>query len=312
MAASAAPPLAAQFAVAESDGRAGALVTFPFDRALLDRFRETFPRARFRRKEARWFVPGTTAERRLDAWIAREVADLDAHADAKGRDAYSFEPLAESPYLRVGTDLVVRTPYDRAVVDLLRAIPFARFDGEAKAWHVPFRSYETLRARWPAIEAAAREAEPEARRLRRAQARAEATPAERAAERRLQAERRRRRAPVALDALPPLGEPVATPAFGVVVFDALDAEPIPSATLDDAFAALHPGLADGHAPRALAWGWWRMPTWREVRSLVPAADPGEELRARGWWAPTADAIEERRRRLREGFRARAGRRRAPP
>ncbi len=304
----AAPPLAAGFAVAESDARPGALVSFPFDRALLERFRERFPSARFRRRERRWFVPGTTASRRLDAWIAREISDLDTHADAKGRDAYNFEPLPPSPYLEVGPDLVVRTPYDRAVVDRLRDIPFARFDGEEKVWRVPFRSYETLQARWPAIEAAAREAEPEARRQRRAQALAAATPAERTAERRLAAERRRKRAPVARDAPPPLGEPVATPAFGVVVFEALDAQPIPREALGDDLAHLHAGLlalAD-----ALAWGWWRMPAWREVRVLAPAPEPGPAERARGWWLPTGQEIEERRRRLREGFRARATRSRA--
>lgn len=87
----------------------GAFACFPFDRELVQRFREAFPRARWREEESCWFVPGTTAPNRLDRWIAGELAALDRHADAKGRDAFTFNPL-QSRYLEIADDLGVRTP----------------------------------------------------------------------------------------------------------------------------------------------------------------------------------------------------------
>lgn len=264
------------FTVEPRADRPGAYAAFPFDRELIGRFREVFPRARFRRRESRWLVPGTTAERRIRAWIDRELSALDAHADAKGRDAYAFEPLT-SRFLEVGSDLVVRTPYSRAVIDRLRALPAARWDPAARAWRVPFRGYEALRAAWPAIEAEARAAEADAARPRSAE--------EREAARRLASDRRRRRCLVSLDDPPPLGEPVATPSFGVVVFEGIDLEPS------------EPGGAS-------AWGHWRFPTWRELAGYQAAA---EADRSRPWWRPTATDIGERRRRLREGERAKATR-----
>jgi hypothetical protein len=264
------------FSVEPREDRPGAWAAFPFDRDSIARFRGAFPRARFRRKEARWFVPGTTAVRRVQGWIDQELAAGDAHADAKGRDAYAFDPLA-SRFLEVGVDLVVRTPYSRAVIDRLRALPSARWDPAARAWRVPFRGYEALRAAWPAIEAEAATAEAEAARPR--------TPEEREAARRLASDRRRKRQLVALDDPPPLGEPVATRDFGVVVFEGVDLEPS------------EPGGAS-------AWAHWRFPTWRELAGAEPAA---EADRTRAWWHPTATDIGERRRRLREGERAKATR-----
>ena len=266
----------AGFAIELPADRPGAFAAFPFDRELIGRFREAFPRARFRRRESRWFVPGTTAERRIQGWIDQELAARDAHADAKGRDAYAFEPLA-SRYLEVADDLVVRTPYSRAVIDRLRTLPAARWDPAARAWRVPFRGYEALRAAWPAIEADAGAAETETMRRR--------TPEEREAARRLAADRRRRRCLVRLDDPPPLGEPVATAAFGVVVFEGVDLEPS------------EPGSG-------FAWAHWRFPTWRELAGAEPAVDAD---RTRPWWRPTATDIGERRRRLREGERAKATR-----
>jgi hypothetical protein len=276
------------FEIEPSTGeRPGAFARFPFDRGLLDRFRETFPRARWRAREERWFVPGTTAQARLDAWVGRELSDLDRHADDKGRDAFAFEPLA-SPYLQAGDELVVRTPYSRTVVDLLRTVPFARWDGEAKAWRVPYRGYERLRAVWPMIEEAAREAEPEARRRRREERAADPLEAIRAAE------RRRRRYPVPLGDPPPLDLPVATDLFGVVVFEALG-DAIPE---DEAIPPVYP-----HAePRdeVFAWGAWRLPDWREIARAKPSAEPPR----RGWRPPTAADLEERRRAMRSQARAR--------
>jgi hypothetical protein len=76
------------------------------------------------------------------------------YADERGRDGFAFQPI-ESRYLEVADDLRIRTPYSRAVVDELRLVPWAWWDGDLEAWRVPFRSWEDLRRRWPTIEAAA-------------------------------------------------------------------------------------------------------------------------------------------------------------
>jgi len=61
----------------------------------------------------------------------------------------------------------IRTPYSRTVVNEIGEIPHARWDGHRRLWTVPYRSFEELRRRWPAIETAAERSEPEARRVRR-------------------------------------------------------------------------------------------------------------------------------------------------
>ncbi|WP_234820242.1 MULTISPECIES: hypothetical protein [Sinorhizobium] len=106
-----------------------------------------------------WFVPGTTAAGRIERWLAREAERADIHGDAKGRDAYDFEPIV-SPYLEVRDDLRIRTPYSRSVIELLRGIPWAHWDEDGRVWRVPFRSYEELQRHWPRIEEAARRSEP--------------------------------------------------------------------------------------------------------------------------------------------------------
>lgn len=45
---------------AEEDGEHAA-VAFPFDRMTVQRFRETFPRARWSDRRKAWIVPGKTA-----------------------------------------------------------------------------------------------------------------------------------------------------------------------------------------------------------------------------------------------------------
>ncbi|TNC15937.1 hypothetical protein FF100_01335 [Methylobacterium terricola] len=279
----------AGFAVAPGTvKRPGVLVAMPFDRALLARFKDTFPTARWRRKLRRWFVPGTTAEQRADAWIAREISALDAYGDDKGRDAYAFEPL-ESPYLEAGPDaLVVRTPYSRLVVDTLRTIPFAAWAPEIRAWRVPWRSYEALKDVWGVIEKAAAASEPAARRARREAARNPAA----------EAERRRRRHPVPRGDPPPLGAAVETAEAGVVVFEALDDAPV----AETEALAHYSGIT---APGPLVWGWWRIPTFSELAETVPAAAP--DATGRGWWPATRAGLEERLRRLRETARAQATR-----
>ncbi len=279
----------AGFAVAPGTAkRPGVLVAMPFDRALLARFKENFPTARWRRKLRRWFVPGTTAEQRADAWIAREISALDAYGDDKGRDAYAFEPL-DSSYLTAESEaLLVRTPYSRTVVETLRTIPFAAWTPEIRAWRVPWRSYEALKEVWAVIEEAAAANEPAARRARREAARDPAA----------EAERRRRRHPVPRGDAPPLGAAVEVAGAGVVVFEALDDAPI---TETEALAH-YPAIT---APGPLVWGWWRIPTPAEIAGTMPAAAP--DAPGRGWWPATRTGLEERRRRLRETARAQATR-----
>ena len=119
-----------------------------------------------------------------------------AYADERGRDAFTFEPIA-SAYLEVADGFVIRTPYSRTAIAELRALPWARWDPALKAWRVPFRSFGELQKRWPAIEAAARRAEPEERRKRAESRKAAPEHADRRAE---AAEHRRNRYPVPEDA----------------------------------------------------------------------------------------------------------------
>ncbi len=66
-----------------------------------------------------------------------------AYADERGRDAFAFQPI-ESRYLEVTDDLRIRTPYSKTVVAEMRSVPWAWWDGDLKAWRVPFRSWEQL------------------------------------------------------------------------------------------------------------------------------------------------------------------------
>lgn len=90
-----------------SPGNSGATATSPYDRLTVERFRSAFPGARWREDLRAWFVPGTTAERRLNRWFGRELSRVLAYADDRGRDAFAFEPI-ESRYLEVADDLRVR------------------------------------------------------------------------------------------------------------------------------------------------------------------------------------------------------------
>jgi hypothetical protein len=264
--------IAAGFQVTPREGeRPGAFLRFPFDRALLERFRDAFPRARWRAEEECWWVPGATAAQRLDAWIGRELSTLDRHADERGRDAHAFDPLPESPYLAVGDGFTVRTPYSRTVVQAMRKIPWARWDGDAKAWRVPFRSVEELRALWPEIEEAARRNEPAAKRARK-----DAPPDPKA--RALQAERRRRRLPVSVSDPAPLGTPVSTQAYGLVIVEGLDADPL----TDEARAAAQ-ALHGDLPPGPLAYAHWRIPTLPELFAAKPkrGLEPGGYEKAGG-------------------------------
>jgi hypothetical protein len=271
---------------AAGDDPPGATAAFPYDRMTVERFREAFPRARWRDDLGAWFVPGAQAERRLTRWMSRQWSGVLAHADGRGRDAFEFEPIT-SPYLEVGDGFVVRTPYSRAVIAELRAVPWARWDPGMKAWRMPFRSFEELRRRWPAIEAAARLAEPGERQKREA-ARKTSPEAE---DRRAEAmERRRRRYPVPEDALPPLDRVLMTHA-GCVVFEAVTGE-----VAEGSIAArFYPGVAAGGA--ALVWAAWRRASHAELVAAWPSrTPPGAADLARGWWQPTIEVLREERRR----------------
>lgn len=272
----------------------GVQARFPYDRAMVERFMKAFPRARWREAEAAWFIPGTTAERRLTRWLAREMPPGGDHGDAKGRDAYAFDPIA-SPYLEVADDLRVRTPYSRTVIDQMRAIPWSWWDAEARAWRVPFRSYDELWRRWPEIEEAARRNEPEERRRRRE---AEWDPERQRHAAALAAERRRHRYPVAAGDLPPLDRPVMTERFGMLVFVEIAGE-----VVDPAEAApFYPHL--GLAPIDHVWAAWRRPALDELIGVWPArAEAGDAERARGWWRPTRAELRQGRREARIRERA---------
>ena len=282
----------------DGDGAPGAVAAFPYDRMTVERFRDAFPGARWRDDLGAWFVPGTRAERRLAAWAARDWSGVLQFADARGRDAHTFEPIA-SPYLEAGEDLVVRTPFSRGVIDALRQVPWARWDPEGKAWRVPFRSFEELRRRWPAIEEAARRAEPAERRRRAEERRAAPEHAERQAE---AVERRRHRYPVPDDAPPPTDRVLMTHA-GPVMFETVTGELAESAVA----ARFYPAVAVGAA--TLIWATWRRPTHAELVAAWPARYPPDPAElARGWWQPVIEALREERRRAASRERALATRR----
>lgn len=262
----------------------GVTAVFSFDRMTVQRFRLAFPRARWNDQSKAWVVPGKTARRRIDRWLAMEQTRADPYAEAKGRDAYAFEPIL-SAYLIVDRDgFRIKTPYSRALVEEIRQIPFARWDSDDKVWRVPFASYDDLLGHWQAIEAEARRCEPEERR-KRAEAR-KGTEEERRARRRA-AERRRRRIPLPAHDLPPLERPVATEAYGIVIVFEITGELVDRDGLADLYRNLH---ADH------VWGSWRVPSLDELVRTWPAkSDPDDGERARGWWLPTLDELREARR-----------------
>ncbi|MBX5155154.1 hypothetical protein HJB78_30160 [Rhizobium lentis] len=264
----------------DDEPKPGAEVSFPYDRMTVEQFRNRFPRARWNDVRKAWFVPGRTASRRIGRWLAELEGEADAHADAKGRDAFAFDPI-DSPYLELGkAGFRIRTPYSKTVVDELREVPFSRWDGDLRIWHVPFRSYEELRRRWPEIEAAARRNEPEERR-RRAD---ERKGTEQEMRSRLRAaERKRRRYPLPTDDLPPTGRPVAT-SYGIVVFTEITGELVDPALVAD----FYPGVTEDHL-----WGYWRVPTFDELVRTWPAKTPPR--RDAEWWQPTIEELRPARR-----------------
>lgn len=258
-------------------------VSFAFDRMTVARFRETFPNARWSDTRQAWTVPGKTARKRIDRWLASEAARRSPYEEERGRDAYEFEPIL-SPYLQVfDRGFRIKTPFSRTVVDELRQVHFARWNGDDKVWEVPYASYDELQHRWEAIEEAAKRAEPEERR-KRAEAR-KGTEEEARAKRR-NSEHRKKRLPVPSDDLPPLGRPLATTAFGIVVVAEITGELIDPSVV----AEHHPDADDEHV-----WAGWRAATLEELVHTWPArAEPGEYERLRGWWQPTIEELRAAR------------------
>lgn len=258
----------------------GETVSFPFDRMTVEQFRTRFPRARWSDTRKAWFVPGKTAARRVGRWLAELEAEADAFADAKGRDAFEFDPI-ESSYLELGkAGFRIKTPYSRTVVDELREIPYARWDGDLKIWHVPYRSYEDLRSHWPVIEEAARRNEPEERRRRAVERKGSV---EEAKSKLRSAERKRRRYPLAGGDLPPLERVVGIP-YGLVVFTEITGELVEP----EAMAEFYPGVTEDHV-----WGLWRKPTLGELVRTWPAKAP--HAKGAEWWQPTIEELRPDRR-----------------
>ncbi|WP_211876516.1 hypothetical protein [Plastoroseomonas hellenica] len=283
------------------DDAPGATAAFPYDRMTVERFREAFPRARWRDDLGAWFVPGTRAEQRLTAWMSREWSSVLAYADQRGRDAFTFDPVS-SPYLEVADGFVIRTPYSRTAIAELKQVPWARWDPEVKAWRVPFRSFEELRRRWSAIEGAARRAEPEERRKREESRQASPEHADRRAQ---AAERRRHRYPVPEDALPPLDRVLMTHA-GCIAFETITGELVEP----NIAARFYPSITAG--PAALIWAAWRRPSHAELVKAWPARTPSSSADlARGWWQPTIEVLREERRKAASLERARVTRRSRP-
>lgn len=275
---------------------AGVFVTFPYDAALVERFRARFPAARWNDEARAWLLPGTTAERRVAAWLQRELPEPLAFADERGRDAFAFDPI-ESDYLEANGDLVVRTPYSPAVIEHLRGVPWAAWDREEKVWRVPYRSLEALRSFWLSIEIAARRAEPSERKRRREELKRSP---EFAHIRQREAERRRKRLAFPAAQLPPPGRPVMT-ARGIVVISGSDGELV---DVGDTLPA-QPGL---DMMQDHVWVFWRMPTLEELIRTWPARRSPDALElARGWWQPTLEDLRAARRKAKSLERAAATR-----
>ncbi|MGG5819685.1 hypothetical protein [Falsiroseomonas sp. HW251] len=277
---------------------AGATASFPYDRITVERFRKAFPQARWRDDLRAWFVPGIRAERRVTRWMGREWSGVLAYADQRGRDAFDFDPFT-SRYLEVADTFVVRTPYSRTVIAELREVPWASWDPALKACRVPFRSVEDLRKRWPAIEEAARHAEPEERRRR---AENEKAPAENEKQKAEAAERRRKRYPIPDDALPPL-EKVLMTHGGCLVFKDITGEAVETAIAE----RFYPGVTAGSG--TLIWATSRRPSRDELLKAWPArTPPSPDDLARGWWQPTIEVLREERRKAASLERAQETRR----
>ncbi len=274
--------------------RVGATTDLPHDRITIAQFREAFPRARWSDRLNAWFVPGRTAQKRISRWLAEMEAEADRFADEKGRDAFAFEPI-ESRYLEAGpATFQIRTPYSRSVIDEIREIPHARWDADRRIWTVPYRSFDELRRRWPAIERAAMRSEPETRRKRREALKGtEADETSKAKAR----ERRRKRYPVPAHDAPPFERAIGTH-VGVAFFTGTDGELADPATV----SVFYFPAAEREE---YVWASWRAGALEELVTTWPARTPPTQSELdRGWWTPTLDELRIARRDARSKCRAR--------
>lgn len=257
----------------------GATAAFPYDRMTVERFRKTFPRARWNDDLKAWFVPGKTAARRFDRWLEQERSQTETYADLKGRDAFVFDPTVSKYFRRLDDHLEVVTLYSRTVVDEKREVPLASWDPDRRVWTVLYQSYEALRRHWSRIEEAATRNEPEERKKRRDANRG--SEKERAARARAN-ERRRRRHPLDPENLPPFGRPVMTSTYGVVVFVGCDGEPFDPDILCASYGDI-PTSSD------TVWGQWRLATLAELVKTWPSR-PGAKIDHGIWRQPTIDEL----------------------
>lgn len=277
----------------EAERRVGATTDLPHDRVTVQRFRASFPRARWSDRLNAWFVPGRTAGKRIGRWLAEMEAEADAFADEKGRDAFAFDPI-QSRYLEAApSGLQIATPYSRAVVTEIREIPLARWDADRRLWTVPYRSLNDLRSRWRAIEDAAERNEPDVRKARREALRG--TREEEVARAR-SSERRRKRYPVPVDDVPPLERAVGTHA-GVVIFTGTHGELADPETVTAFY--FHATSGDEYV-----WAAWRSGSLEELVTTWPARRPPDEREAaRGWWLPVLDELRTARQKAKSKRRA---------
>jgi hypothetical protein len=286
---------------ASSAPRVGATTDLPHDRITVQRFRQAFPRARWSDSLNAWFVPGRTAERRLGRWRAEMEAEAGAFADEKGKDAFAFDPI-ESRYLEAGPlGFQIQTPYSRTVVNEIREIPFARWDADRRLWTVPYRSYDELHRRWPAIEAAAERNEPDVRKARREALKG--TDEGEASKSRLR-ERRQKRYPVPASDVPPFGRAIGTH-IGVVIFTGTGGELADPVTVGKFYFPAGQG-------EAYVWASWRPGSLEELVATWPArTPPADEELARGWWLPELEELRTARQKARSRRRAQHGRKKEP-
>ena len=196
----------------------GASIHFPKDSELLAKFKATFPKARWRKQNLTWHVPGVRARTRLERWAVEHIpADRPFEADRLRDELKTFAPLkSRLASYTGGTVVVVRTPYDQRIVTILRAIPGATWNATTKAWFIPLErtAIDALRAALPTLEAlaieaqAAQAAEKAAREAKWAAEKAARNQARQAELAAASAAPRRPRSLYPLGSLPPLHTPI--------------------------------------------------------------------------------------------------------
>ncbi len=125
----------------------GAAVQFPKDRALIDRFKVRFPKARWGAGTKSWHIPGKLAVTRVEKWAAAEAPYLRAIEQALRDlewDGIETDPLKalESRRAEVksrnitiaGGELRYEFRYLEASVDIARSLPGAR-------WRAPYWTF---------------------------------------------------------------------------------------------------------------------------------------------------------------------------